>query len=78
MTTLPILCIAGKLDCYRPQTKLQKGNVFTSMCQEFCPWGEADTPRQTPPGQTPQADTPRQTPPGKHPPGRPTPWEDTP
>ena len=26
--------------CYRPQTKLRKGNVFTSVCQEFCPqWG---------------------------------------
>ena len=27
-------------DCnyvYRPQTKLRKGNVFTSVCQEFCP-----------------------------------------
>ena len=24
---------------YRPQTKLQKGNVFRSMCQEFCPQG---------------------------------------
>ena len=22
---------------YHPQTKLRKGNVFTSMCQEFCP-----------------------------------------
>ena len=21
--------------CYRPQTKLRKGNVFTSVCQEF-------------------------------------------
>ena len=25
--------------CYRPQTTLRKGNVFTSVCQEFCPWG---------------------------------------
>ena len=25
---------------YRPQTKLRKGNVFTSVCQEFCPQGE--------------------------------------
>ena len=25
-------------DFYRPQTKLRKGNVFTSMCQKFC-WG---------------------------------------
>ena len=24
---------------YRPQTKLRKGNVFTSVCQEFCPQG---------------------------------------
>ena len=41
---------------YRPQTKLRKCNVFTSVCQEFCPregWGVhppwADPPRQTPP-----------------------------
>ena len=38
---------------YRPQTKLRKGNVFTSVCQEFRPQGEmytplwADTPGQT-------------------------------
>ena len=24
---------------YRPPTKLRKGNVLTSVCQEFCPWG---------------------------------------
>ena len=24
---------------YRPQQHLQKGNVFTSMCEEFCPGG---------------------------------------
>ena len=63
------------VNIYRPQTKLWKGNVFTSVCQEFCPQVGAgvclsaclDTPslgrhlpRQTPPpGQTP----PRQTPP---------------
>ena len=23
--------------CYSLQTELQKGNVFTSVCQEFCP-----------------------------------------
>ena len=39
-------------NCYRPQTKLQKGNVFTNMCQEFCPWGEVYTPLGR------QADTP--------------------
>ena len=26
---------------YRPQTKLRQGNVFTSVCQEFCPQGGA-------------------------------------
>ena len=58
--------------------KLRKGNVFTSVCQEFCPWGcLPDTPlerlgRHPPPIQT------RQTPPGQAdtPPGRQTPhWE---
>ena len=45
--------------CYRLQTKLRKGNVFTSMCQEFCPLGgRSIPPRQTPP------------PPGRHPPSR--------
>ena len=39
---------------YRPQTKLRKGNVFTSKCQEFCPQGGCTPPgRQTPPGHTP-------------------------
>ena len=32
---------------------MRKGNVFTSVCQEFCSWGEVYTPKQT--------DTPRQT-----------------
>ena len=27
----------GMLSCYRLQTKLWKGNAFTSVCQEFCP-----------------------------------------
>ena len=46
--------------CYRPQMKFQKGNVFTSMCKEFCPLGGGCTPPWTdtllgrhPPGQTP-------------------------
>ena len=66
---------------YRPQTKLQKGNVFTSICQEFCPqWGCVSQHAldrgcvsvhvlrvwQTPP----RADTPWQTPPGQTPPSR--------
>ena len=65
---------------YRQQIKLRKGNLFTSVCQEFCPRRGClpDTPREnTPmgrhaPRQThPQADTspgrhtPRQTPPGQ-------------
>ena len=31
---------------YRPQTKLRKGNVFTSVCQEFCPQGRPRRPLQ--------------------------------
>ena len=27
------------IDFYRPQTKLQEGNVFTSVCQSYCTWG---------------------------------------
>ena len=60
----------------RSVTKVWQGNVFTSVCQEFCPQGricqtppgpEADTPpdqRQTP--HKPEADTPQTR--GKHPP----------
>ena len=53
---------------YRPQTKLRKGSVFTSVCQEFCPQGggRCTAPWQTPPGQTPPGQTPRSdTPPQK-------------
>ena len=56
------LCQQKFTHCYRPQTKLRKGNVFTSVCQEFCPQkGEevytlrADSPPH-PPGQTPSLD----------------------
>ena len=53
--------------------KLRKGNVFTSVCQEFCLQGVGV--------HTPRADTP----PGRHPPGQtppplsrhPLPWADT-
>ena len=41
---------------YSLQQKLQKGNVFTNVCQEFCPWGFClgrHPPEQTPPRQTP-------------------------
>ena len=44
---------------YRPQTKLRKGNVFTSVCQEFCAQSG-----QTPP--PPRPDHSRQTPPSPH------------
>ena len=58
---------------YRPQTKLQKGNVFTPVCHPVHR-GEVYPPTQTPPRQTPSPGQtpPRQTPPllGKHPPGR--------
>ena len=42
-------------DIYRPQTKLPKGNVFTSVCQEFCPLGVYLNMHwcRHPPGQTP-------------------------
>ena len=36
---------------YHPQTKLRKGNVFTSVCQEFCLRGKGGAP-------PPWADTP--------------------
>ena len=42
---------------YRPQTKLRKGNVFTSVFQEFCPWGCVHWGRH-PPCRHPPADTP--------------------
>ena len=34
------LCELKRCRCYLLQTKLRKGNVFRSMCQEFCPWGD--------------------------------------
>ena len=58
---------------YRPQTNLRKGNVFTSVCLEFCPQRGVYTPQ----ADTPWTDPPRQTPPpslGRHHP----PWADTP
>ena len=56
---------------YRPQTKLWKGNVFTSMCQEFCPWGGGVHPRADP-------SPPDRHHPSRHPVGRHIPWADTP
>ena len=72
---------------YSPQTKLPKGNVFTSVCPEFCPRrGEVYTPGHAPPGQTPpRADIPLgRPPPGRHispgqtPPGQTAPWQTPP
>ena len=49
---------------YHPQTKLRKDNVFTSVCQEFCPQGRGCLPQCIILGYTaPWADTPR----GRHP-----------
>ena len=57
---------------YRPQTKLRKGNAFTSMCQEFCPLGGGQSPPGRHPHPTPwthippgQTDPPGQTPPSR-------------
>ena len=57
--------------------KLRQGNIFTSVCQEFCPGGCLPqcmlgyTPRQTPtyPADTPPGQTPphADTAPGRHP-----------
>ena len=58
---------------YRPQTKLQKGNVFTPVCHPVYR-DKVYPPTQTPPRQIPSPGQtpPRQTPPllGRHPPGR--------
>ena len=77
----------GMHSFYHPQMKLQKGNVFTSVCQEFYPQGGgcfpactgADTPWQVHPSRyTPLAGTPPAVPPGRYPPGRYTPQAGTP
>ena len=66
---------------YRPQRKLGQGNIFTSVCQEFCLHGGEGCLPQCMLGYTPsdQAEPPhgpgrhpprtRQTPPGPDPPG---------
>ena len=55
----------GMLSCYHPQTKLQKGNVFTPVCQSFCLKGESASVHAGihPPGRHPP-------PPSQHPPSR--------
>ena len=76
LTYLATVCF--NLYFYRPQTKLRKGNVFTSACQEFCPRG-GDLP-QCMLGYTPRGvclsacwntpPSPRADPPGQAPPSR--------
>ena len=60
----------GHLTFYRPQTKLRKGYVFTSVCHSVH-WGGC-LPQCMLEYTHPQADTPTgQTPPfGRHPPGQ--------
>ena len=70
-------------------TKLGQGNIFTSVCQEFCPQGGEgvclsacwDTPpwEQTlPPEQTSPPPSRHSLPQSRHPPGADTPLEQTP
>ena len=61
---------------YRPQTKLRKGYVLTSVCQEFCPWGRGVSQHAL--GQTPpqQVHTQQVHPHGKvHPRAGTPPWQ---
>ena len=68
--------------------KLRQGNIFTSVCKEFCPGGGVclsvcwDTPpgRHPPTRQTPRLDRhpPMQTPPDQTPPSQTPPRADTP
>ena len=59
-----------------PTTKLGQGNIFRSVCQEFCPQGGvwADTFLGRHPTPPPGADTPR----ADTPPGADTPWNTPP
>ena len=83
----------GFITYYYPSpTKLWQGNIFTSVCQEFCPRGEVclsacwDTPPppaepswpDTPSGQTPPGQTPSPPPPQADTPQADTPQADTP
>ena len=64
---------------YRPETRLRKGNVFTSMSQEFCPQGEVYMPpSRNPGGKPPDRHLSGQTtPPGRHPSGQTSPQADS-
>ena len=64
------------LNFYRPQRSCGQGNIFTSMCQEFCPQGggSASVHDGIPPPPPPWPDTPpEQTPPRTDPPRTDTP-----
>ena len=68
VTSLTISAIKFHFSYYRKQTKLRKGNVFTSVSQEFCPRGGGGGCIPACIGEdTRQADTPGQTPLGRHP-----------
>ena len=58
---------------YRPQTMLRKGNLFTKVCQEFCPQGGGGGVHplgRHPLARHPLGIHPLGRPPGRHPPGR--------
>ena len=64
----PIMSTIYNVQFLPPATKLEQGNIFTSVCQEFCPQGVCHQP-------PPWADTPlgRHTP-GQTPPRSRHPW----
>ena len=71
-TKIFLKIIDGFLDYYHPQTKLQKGNVFTSVlpgilstgeCLPDTPWADTPSWADTPLGRHPLAHAPGQTPP---------------
>ena len=84
-TSLILVFHQCHVDLLPAATKLGQGNIFTSVCQEFCPRGGGCLPQcmlgYTPPE---QADHPpwtrHTTPPGTRPPGpgTPSPQEQTP
>ena len=47
---------------YRPRRSFGLGNIFTSVCQEFCPQGGGYLTRHPPPGPRPPPPREQQTP----------------
>ena len=77
---ISLILTAG--DIYRPQTKMRKGNVFTSVCQDNLSNLSTGGTRCTPTlGRPPKADTPKadttlgRHPLGKDPTGQIPPWK---